>query len=122
MARMSVDRRRAGEMAAAGGRRRKVLAAAGGLLFGLLCVLLGPAAPALAHAALVSTDPASGTIVPDAPTKITLKFSESIQLIPGKIQVLAPDNTRADQGDPTVDGATVTVPLRSGGAKGTYLL
>jgi copper transport protein len=60
--------------------------------------------------------------VPDAPNKITLTFSESIQLIPGKIQVLGPDGKRADQGDPTVDGANVTIPLRSGGGRGTYLL
>jgi copper transport protein len=109
---MTVDRRRA----------RRTLAALAGLLFGLLCVLLGPAAPASAHAALVASDPASGTIVPDAPNKVTLTFSESVQLIPGKIQVLAPDGSRADQGEPQANGSTVAVPLRSGGARGTYLV
>jgi len=102
--------------------RRRALAAAAGLLFGLLCVLLGPAAPASAHAALVASDPASGTIVPDAPNKVTLTFSESVQLISGKIQVLAPDGSRADQGDPQADGGTVTVPLRTGAGRGTYLV
>jgi copper transport protein len=109
---MTVDRRRA----------RRLLAAAAGLLIGLFWVLLGPAAPASAHAALVATDPGNGTIVPDAPNKVTLTFSESVQLLPGKIQVLAPDGSRADQGEPTSDGATVTVPLRSGGGRGTYLV
>jgi copper transport protein len=105
-----------------GGGARRGLAAAAGLLIGLFCVLLGPAAPASAHAALVGSDPASGTIVPDAPNKITLSFSESVQLVPGKIQVLAPDGSRADQGEPQAAGSTVTVPLRSGGSRGTYLV
>jgi copper transport protein len=93
-----------------------------GLLLGLCCVLLGPAAPASAHAALVASDPANGTIVPDAPNKITLTFSESVQLIPGKIQVLAPDGSRADAGEPQADAASVVVPLRTGGGRGTYLV
>ncbi|MCU7722787.1 copper resistance protein CopC [Actinoplanes sp. KI2] len=108
MARMTFDRRRA-------------LAGAAGLLLGLFGVLLA-AAPASAHAALVATDPGNGTIVPDAPNKVTLTFSESVQLVSGKIQVLAPDNSRADQGEPTASGNTVTIPLRSGGGRGTYLV
>ena len=112
MAAMTVDRRRV----------RRGFAAGAGLLIGLFCVLLGPAAPASAHAALVGTDPANGSIVPAAPSKVTLTFSESVQLISGKIQVLAPDGTRADQGAPTTDGDSVTIPLRSGGGRGTYLV
>jgi copper transport protein len=112
MARMTVDRPRV----------RKVFAACAGLAFGLLFTLLGPAAPASAHAALVATDPANGTIVPDAPNKITLTFSESVQLVSGKIQVLGPDNKRADAGEPKQDGDTVTIPLRSGAGRGTFLV
>ena len=37
--------------------RRRAAAALAGLLFGLVCALLGPAAPASAHAALVASDP-----------------------------------------------------------------
>jgi copper transport protein len=101
---------------------RRLSAAAFGLLVGLFCVLLGPAAPASAHAALVGSDPASDTIVPEAPNKVTLTFSESVQLISGKIQVLAPDGSRADQGEPQASGGTVVIPLRSGGGRGTYLV
>jgi copper transport protein len=104
------------------GRARRVVAAAAGLLIGLFCVLLGPAAPASAHAVLVGSDPANGTIVPDAPNKVTLSFSESVQLVSGKIQVLAPDSSRADQGEPQVAGNSVVIPLRSGGGRGTYLV
>jgi copper transport protein len=108
---MTDDRRRATRRAAA----------FAGVVFGLLIVLVGPAAPASAHAALVASDPAAGTIVPDAPNKVTLTFSESVQLLAGKIQVLAPDGSRADQGEPQAGGNTVTIPLRSGGGRGTYL-
>jgi copper transport protein len=103
-------------------RRRRALTAGFGLLFGLLAVLLGPASPASAHAALVATDPASGSVIPDAPSKVTLKFSETVQIVTGKIQVLAPDGSRADQGSPSQDGDTITVPLRTGGGRGTYLV
>ncbi|AEV82087.1 copper resistance protein CopC [Actinoplanes sp. SE50] len=108
MAVMTVDRRRGATVLL-------------GLLIGLIGVLLS-AGPASAHAALVSSDPGTGTIVPDAPNKVTLTFSESVQLISGKIRVVAPDGSRADQGDPAVDGSRVTIPLRSGGARGTYLV
>lgn len=101
--------------------RRRVLAVLAGLLLGLFGPLLA-AAPASAHAALVGSDPANGSVVPDAPNRVTLTFSESVQLISDKIQVLAPDGSRADQGQPTVSGSQVTVPLRSGGGRGTYLV
>src|SRR3954451_4681372 len=101
------------------GDRRRALAAAAGLLFGLVLALLAPAAPASAHAALVGSDPANGTIVPDAPNRGALNFSESVQLLPGKIQVLGPDGSRADQGEPQADGGAITIPLRSGGGRGT---
>ncbi len=91
-------------------------------MIGFFAVLAGPATPASAHAALANSDPANGTIVPDAPNKITLNFTESVQLLNGKIQVLAPDGSRADQGEPVADGGTVTIPLRSGGGRGTYLV
>ena len=100
---------------------RRVLAACVGCAFGLLLVLLGPASPASAHAALVGSDPADGAIVPNPPSQITLTFSESVQLIPAKMQVLGPDGSRADRGDPSVAGKTVTIPLRPGGGRGTYL-
>nr|WP_203816236.1 copper resistance protein CopC [Actinoplanes ferrugineus] len=102
--------------------RRRALAGGFGLLIGLFWVLLGPAAPASAHAALVASDPGNGTIVPDAPNKVTLNFSESVSVVSGKIQVLGPGGSRADQGEPTVSGGTLSIPLRSGGGRGTYLV
>jgi copper transport protein len=84
--------------------RRRVTTVLVALLIGLFGSLLA-AAPASAHAALTASDPANGSVVPDAPNRVTLTFSESVQLISGKIRVLAPDGSRADQGDPTVSGS-----------------
>ena len=100
---------------------RRVLSVLAGLLFGLFATVIS-AGPAFAHATLVASDPANGAVVPDAPNKVTLTFSESVQLLSGKIQVLAPDGSRADQGEPTAAGAAVTIPLRAGGGRGTYLI
>ncbi|GGK87396.1 copper resistance CopC/CopD family protein [Mangrovihabitans endophyticus] len=105
-----------------GDRRRRAVFALAGALLGLALTLAGPAAPASAHAVLVSSDPGNGTVLPDAPQQVTLTFSESVQLMTGKIQVLAPDGSRADTGDPTASGAAVTIGLRSGGGRGTYLV
>src|SRR3982751_5063487 len=89
-----------------------------GLLFGLLGVLFS-AAPASAHAALVRTDPAANAVVASAPTRVTLVFSERVQLIPGKVEVLAPDGSKVSKGDPTLSGDTLTIAMASQ-AKGTY--
>ncbi|MDI6101872.1 copper resistance protein CopC [Actinoplanes sp. NEAU-A12] len=101
--------------------RRRALAVLAGLLIGVFGSLLA-AAPARAHAALVGSDPAGNSVVPDAPNRVTLTFSESVQLISGKIRVLAPDGSRADQGEPSVSGTQVTIPLSAGGGRGTYLV
>jgi copper transport protein len=90
------------------------------LLIVLLTVLL-PAAPAQAHAVLSSSDPQAESVVPEAPVKVTLVFSEPVQLVKDRIRVLAPDNSRADVGDPAVSGSAVTVTV-SGQAQGTYLV
>jgi copper transport protein len=103
-------------------RSRRAGFALAGLLVGLLCTLVVPASPASAHAALTTSDPAPEAVVPEAPNRVTLTFSESVQLVPDKIQVIGPSSDRIDEGTPTVSGNTVTVPLRAGGDKGTYLV
>ncbi|HYN93237.1 MAG TPA: copper resistance protein CopC [Pilimelia sp.] len=87
-----------------------------------LAALLLPAAPASAHAVLTRTAPAAEAVVQQAPTEVTLTFSEGVRLVPDKIRVIAPDGKRVDVGDPVVTGGTVTVTLRPGGARGTYLV
>ncbi|SDY94695.1 copper transport protein [Micromonospora pattaloongensis] len=85
--------------------------------------MLGPATPAHAHAALVSTAPAQGAVVGYSPTEVALTFSEPVRLVPGKVQVLAPDGKRINSGQPRVAGGTVTIPIRVADRPlGTYLV
>jgi copper transport protein len=98
---------------------RRALAA---VAAGLLLVLLSPASPASAHAAVVATNPGQGATVPTAPTEVSLTFSESISAVKDKIRVIGPDGTRADQDQPVVNGAVLHIPLRPNLAIGTYLV
>ena len=93
-----------------------------GLLFAASAALLLPAAPASAHAALESTSPAAGAVVNAPPSQVVLTFSESVRKVPGKIQVLAPDNSRADKGEPVFNGRAVTIPVDARKGTGTYLV
>lgn len=97
---------------------RRCLAAA---ILGLLMALLTPASPASAHAVLQRTEPAAASVLPQAPAQVTLAFSESVQLLNDKIQILGPDGSRADQGQPLVVSSSITIGLNSQ-AQGTYLV
>ncbi|WP_300681030.1 copper resistance protein CopC [Nocardioides sp.] len=76
---------------------------------------------ASAHAVLDSSDPAPNSVVTTAPTRIDLRFSESVTLPTGGLQVFAPDGTRADAGGASADGSRLSVPLKAT-AQGTYLV
>ncbi|MEV4438727.1 copper resistance protein CopC [Streptomyces sp. NPDC049577] len=102
---------------------RRVLPLLGTLLAALLCTLTLGAGTASAHAALTSTDPADGSVVPTAPARVTLTFSEGVLLGADAVRVLDPRGGRVDEGRPAhVDGRsdTATVALRAGIANGTY--
>lgn len=87
----------------------------------LLLALLGlwsatgvaTAPPAAAHAELVSTDPAEGARLSEAPDRVTLTFTEGVSLGAGYARVLDSSGQRVDAGDATVEGDTVAVPLRA---------
>ncbi|MFC5719832.1 copper resistance protein CopC [Streptomyces gamaensis] len=102
---------------------RRALPLLGTLLAALLCALGPGAAPASAHAALTSTDPAEGSVVPTAPARVTLGFSEGVLLGADSVRVLDPRGARVDASRPAhVDGkaATAAVDLRPALADGTY--
>ena len=88
----------------------------------LIALVIAPAAPASAHAALVATNPAQGATVASAPSEVTLTFSESVTAVKDKIRVVAPDGSRADKGDPVTEGAVLRIPLRGDLPIGTYLV
>ncbi|OLL84284.1 MULTISPECIES: copper resistance CopC family protein [unclassified Pseudonocardia] len=85
----------------------------------LLAVVLG-AAPAWAHTELESSTPAADAQVADAPTTVTLTFSEEIPAHEATVTVRGPDGAAYAAGPATGDGATLTVPLRPLGPAGAY--
>jgi copper transport protein len=112
----AAQRPRPGRAAA---RLRTILAAT---VIGLLGVLAAPASPASAHAVLVGTSPARGSVVARAPAVVSLTFSEAVNPVEGKIRIIAPDGGRADRGDPSTNGARVVIPIRQDAPRGTYLV
>ncbi|MCF1509412.1 copper resistance CopC/CopD family protein [Streptomyces glomeratus] len=83
--------------------------------------LFAGAAPASAHAALIGSDPAQGTVVDKAPTQVTLTFSENVALSDGSLRVLDPRGQRVDTGKPSnLSGTMYGVRVRAGLPKGTY--
>ncbi|MDQ3158125.1 MAG: copper resistance protein CopC [Actinomycetota bacterium] len=94
----------------------KFLATAGIAL--LVSLVLG-SAPAIAHAALVSTDPSDGVRLDTAPTKVTLEFSENVAS-PAYLVITGPDGSRVKTGKTEVLDRTVTATVAPVDLKGTY--
>ncbi|WP_117209934.1 copper resistance CopC/CopD family protein [Allorhizocola rhizosphaerae] len=90
------------------------------LLIGAMVLL--PAAPAQAHAALVKTNPVQGTTIQVAPKQVELTFSEAITPVNDKIRIIGPDGKRADSGTPQVEGAILRIGLKDNPPRGTYLV
>ncbi len=97
------------------------LVALGALVVALVVAF---AAPASAHATLLSTDPTNGGIYDKAPTAVTLRFSESVEVSLGGIRVYTGDQDRVVTGSPEHPegrGSTVSVSLPKLD-KGTYVV
>lgn len=77
------------------------------------------AAPASAHAALISTDPGDGVRLKAAPTKVTLEFNENVAS-PAYVVITAPDGARVKTGTINVLDKTVTATLEPADIKGRY--
>ncbi len=92
------------------------------LLAGWLGLGVATAGPAAAHAELVSTDPGEGARLDEVPGQVTLRFSEGVSLGAGYARVLGEGGERVDTGAPSVDGGTVTVPLRDGLPEASYVV
>lgn len=86
-----------------------------------VALVLVPAAPASAHAELLASDPAAGSLLTSAPTSVTLQFSEGVSLQPDGVRVLDTSAHRVDLGTASADGAKVAVPLGDL-ADGTYVV
>lgn len=89
-----------------------------------LVALLAPASPASAHAELTGTEPAEGSVVPTAPSALTLSFGEGVETALGAVKVLDATGKVLAVGEPTHPGgdqAKVQVALPAL-ADGTYLV
>jgi methionine-rich copper-binding protein CopC len=84
-----------------------------------LALVLGTA-PAWAHSRLESSDPASGSSLATAPSKVSLTFNEAVQ--PGftAITVIGPDGKDYHSGDISEVDDTVTVGVLPLGPAGSY--
>jgi copper transport protein len=81
-------------------RRSRLLGTAGLAL----AAVVGLAAPAAAHAQLVSTDPAAGAAVAHSPGRVVLHFSEPVEVSFGSIRVFDHNGHRVDAGRPSHPG------------------
>lgn len=90
-------------------------------LVAALALSLLLAAPASAHAALVSTDPVDGAVLPSAPDSVTLTFNEPVVLPANGVEVH--DATGADVVTTArIADTLVEVDLPEGLGLGSYLL
>jgi copper transport protein len=106
-------------MDARAARRRRVTLV---LLAGLVA-LLASAAPALAHAVLVESDPSEGAALEAPPEEAVLQFNEPVELVEGGLRVHGADAERVDDGVTRAgeDGA-VAVALPDDLPDGGYLI
>jgi copper transport protein len=102
--------------------RCRALAALAGLIFGLLAVLITPASPASAHAALLQSEPQSGAILASSPGEVVLTFSEPVRIVPQKIHIIGPDGSKVDGAVPTTQGSQLRIPMKPTTERGTYLI
>ena len=86
-----------------------------------LLVVVGAAAPASAHATLISTDPAEGAVLEAAPDQVTFMFNESVIGVPAGIQVFdATGNEVASSA--SVEEARLVVDLEGEVDEGTLVV
>ena len=68
-----------------------------------LVILSGPlAGVAGAHATLVESTPGNDEVVPEAPSKVSLRFDEGVTTDDDGLRVFGPDGDRAERGAPVV--------------------
>lgn len=85
----------------------------------------GWAAPAFAHAQLLSTNPASGSVIAKSPGTVVLDFGEDVEIQFGAVRVYNSGSKRVDDGasyHPNGDGHAVAVKVPSNLAAGGYVV
>ncbi|HUQ39449.1 MAG TPA: copper resistance CopC family protein, partial [Acidimicrobiales bacterium] len=96
------------------------------IIAAFVMVLIGTAGPASAHADLRSTTPASGAVLKEPPSQVTMTFTERVEITASSVQVFDADGTRADGGGRAhhLAGrpAVVVLDLPDGLARGGYVV
>ena len=82
-------------------------------------LLLG-AAPAMAHARLISSDPPDGASLDAGPQRVSLTFSDQMTGEFDAITVVGPDEKQYQTGDVTAEGSTVSIAVQPLGPTGVY--
>lgn len=95
------------------------LARAGAVVVAVLLLVGWTSGPAVAHDALVSTEPGDGTAV-EEPDAVVLTFSADQLAVGAVVAVTGPDGQEWGDGATTVSGATVTQPLHDGLPAGDF--
>ncbi|NGO42078.1 copper resistance CopC/CopD family protein [Streptomyces ureilyticus] len=91
------------------------------LLLAVTGALFAQAAPVSAHAALTGSDPQQGAVVDQAPSQVSLTFSEKVAMSDGSVRVLDPKGKQVDEGKTTDLGSnTYAVNLHEGLPDGTF--
>ena len=75
---------------------------------------------AMAHAALVGSDPADGSVLASAPTEAILTFTEPVT--PLVVTLVSPEGERHSVEGAAAQNSLLTVPLPAGLSRGTHLL
>ncbi|WP_236579867.1 copper resistance CopC/CopD family protein [Streptomyces sp. HM190] len=91
------------------------------LLLATVAAVLAGAVPVSAHAALTGSDPQQGSVVQEAPSQISLTFSEKVAASDGSVRVYDPKGKQVDTGDVAdLGGNSYGVTLRAGQPDGTF--
>ncbi|MGE2692856.1 copper resistance CopC family protein [Mycolicibacterium pulveris] len=98
----------------------KRLLAAALLTVTLAAGSLAAAAGAAAHATRIAADPAENAELTESPAAVAATFNEAMQPQFAAMTVVGPDGNLWSTGEPTVDGAVVSVGVRPLGPPGTY--
>ncbi|MDP3410375.1 copper resistance CopC/CopD family protein [Bosea sp. (in: a-proteobacteria)] len=90
------------------------------VLIGLLAVALAPASRAFAHAALNGASPADGSVLPSAPSELTLTFSEPVS--PLALRLIRPDGQATPLERADLRDRTLVIAAPAGLGEGTHVL
>jgi methionine-rich copper-binding protein CopC len=81
---------------------------------------LSNAGVAAAHAARIASEPAEDASLSQAPPRVSATFNEEMQAQFAAMTVVGPDGNLWSTGEPTVEGAVISVAVRPLGPAGTY--